>query len=202
MPLNKPLYVIITFMRTIEELYQFARQELASTATRPVAPTDILYLFDQWPFLQIVNADYASYSEESALNVVRAKTGWDVQDFGDAMATSPGRLLFGGYRHGDEDDESGGGVAVGTIVKQAVDTCYEMIAMAEQKGWGGVLLIDGHPLMQWAAWMHCQQLGYNLQGYEPSAEDYRKVAYLQNAEEHLANYRRDPDLDFHPELII
>lgn len=137
----------------------------------PISGSDILYLFDRWPFLQIVNADYASYGEPT-FEVKRLDCGWDLQYFGDAMSASPGRFLFGKRRseYTDEDDETGGG----TIVNQAVSAAYQMIQWAKEFGWGGVLLVDGHPLMQWAAWANSLNLGLPFDGYVPEPQDYEK----------------------------
>lgn len=143
---------------------------------RPLTPKDALYLIDQCPFLQIVNADYATYGEVD-FKVVRLESGWDLHHYGDAMSASPGRLLFGfGARHsedGKDDDEGSGGK--GTIIKQAVDAAMQMVELAIEKNWGGIMAVDGHPLMLWAAWMKCNELGYTLQGFTPAETDYLRL---------------------------
>src|SRR3990167_1220609 len=69
-------------------------QEVDITSVRD---SDILYLFEQWQFLQVVE----SGGEVPALEkpqILTAKSGWSVVNYGDAMATSPGKWIFrGGY---------------------------------------------------------------------------------------------------------
>lgn len=153
-------------------------QQMESGVSRSVTPSDVLYLFDRMPFLQIVNADAETY-QEPHFNIVRAKTQWDVQDYGDAMAASPGRFLFNGtYVAAQEDDDESGGGSVngghGTIVNQAVLTAQEMVDMAQAASWGGVLIVDGHPLMQWAAWSHARKIGLYLEGFDSEQVDVEK----------------------------
>ena len=153
---------------------------------RPLTPKDALYLIDQCPFLQIVNADYATYGEVD-FKVVRLKSGWDLHHYGDAMSASPGRLLFGlGARHsedGTDDDEGSGGK--GTIVKQAVDAAMQMVELAIEKNWGGIMAVDGHPLMLWAAWVKCSESGLTLQGYTPTDTDYLRLGRAEMTPEQI-----------------
>ncbi len=90
------------------------------------------------------------------------------------MSSSPGQLLFAG---GDfrllleDEDGSDGGIinpGKGTLVKQAFDTAAEMIRLAQQFQWRGVEIVDGHPLMQWAAWMQTEDDAYPMTGFNPT----------------------------------
>lgn len=158
-------------------------------ALRSISVEEILYLLDRCPFLQIVSMGQALPFEEPQF--ITAKTGWVIHHYGDAMSSSPGELLFGG---GDfrillnDDDDDGGDTGIvnpgkGTIIRQAFDTAGEMIALAKQLGWAGVKLVDGHPLMMWAAWMQATDEGYPLEGYEPSEKDRKKRGRIKRSQQ-------------------
>lgn len=166
---------------------------------RPITDDDILYLLDRCPFLQIVSSGSAAPLPE--VELLTAKTNWVIHYYGDAMSSSPGKLLFqGGDFHillqDDDDDDDGGGPinpGKGTIWKQAFDTAQEMMALAQKLGWAGVKIIDGHPFMQWAAWMYAQDEQMNLEGYEPDKEAHNKRRRIKRSEiEDLAQ------VDIHP----
>ena len=181
----------------IAKVQRYIQDNFAKVEARATTPGDVLYVLNQCPFLQIVNADYSTYGEVN-FKVHRAKSGWDIHDYGDALSVSLGELLYGGKRSEKEDDDEGGdsgiggldGKGTGTIVKQAVDTTIEMVQMAIDRGWGGLLLIDGHPLMQWAAWMDSYDKGFILQGYEATQQDFEKRERILRIEEFLDSYRQ------------
>ncbi len=160
--------------------------------------SDVLYLLDHFPFLQMVDGGTAPQST-APLNIITAKSGWNIQDYKDALSSSPGMLLFGGgdFRivlPGEEGDGEGGGVinpGKGTIVNQAVATAFEMIEIAQRYGWASIKLVDGHPLMMWAAWMQALDLNIPLTGYEPSEHDRAKRRRIKRSrtEEQTAFYR-------------
>lgn len=152
-----------------------SRLGLSDVDITQVRPEDILYLADQWQFLQVVelSGEKAAYENPK---VIKLNSGWDLIDYGNAMATSPGKLLFGGgFSSGNDDDESGGG-GHGTIVKQSFDSACELIQLAQNNNWKGVLIIDGHPNMQRAAWMEAVKIGVRLDGYtaDVAAEKTRR----------------------------
>lgn len=143
------------------------RLGLANVDITQVRPEDILYLADRWQFLQVVESTgkHDAYDEPK---FIEASSGWTIIDYGNAMCTSPGKLMFGGYRS-DDDDEGGGSGGVnpghGTIFKQAFDSAAAIIQLAKEYGWKGVLIIDGHPYMQRAAWTEAVKIGVRLEGY-------------------------------------
>ena len=158
---------------------------------RPITTEDLLYLLDRCPFLQIVSSGSASTLPE--VELVTAKTNWVIHYYGDAMSSSPGKLLFqGGDFHillqDDDDDDDGGdgggpiNPGKGTIWKQAFDTAQEMMALAQKFGWAGVKIIDGHPFMQWAAWMYAQDEQMNLEGYQPDKEAHNNRRRIKRSE--------------------
>lgn len=139
---------------------------------RPLTSEDILYLINQCPFLQIIRiGDPVPLPN---VELITAKTNWVIQHYGDAMSSSPGKLLFQGgnfHLHSGDDGGGDGGSIInpgkGTIQKQAFDTAQEMMALAKKWGWTGVKIVDGHFIMQWAAWMYAEDEEIHLEGYNP-----------------------------------
>ena len=167
-------------------------------ALRSLSPEEIIYLFDHCPFLQLVSTGNAAPLDTPTL--ITAASGWTIHHYGDAMSSSPGSLLFAGGQFrillDDDDDDGGSGIInpdKGTIVKQTFDTAAEMIALAQQFGWAGVKLIDGHPLMLWAAWMKASDEAYPLEGYEPTKKDRKKRERIKRSDiEDLAQMKIRP----------
>lgn len=146
-----------------------------------IRPEDIQFLLNRYPFLQLISTA-ANFSGGVEVEFHTAESGWVIQDYGDALSSSPGEYLYG---YGDpykkeEDDEGGEGgnaefpAGKGTIINQAVMTAQEMIALALVKGWPGVSIVSGAPLMQWAAWMAASEYNLSLEGFEPSKLDEAK----------------------------
>lgn len=153
-------------------------EELQQNVFRTISAEEILYLLDRCPFLQMVcsNAEI----EPHAVEIMPAATNWPIHNYGDAMSSSPGPLLYnsGFYRtrREEDDDEGGSGIVTlgsGTIVKQAWDTACEMVALAKHLNWAGVILVDGHPLMRRAAWLKAMQIGLRVEGFEPNTQDLK-----------------------------
>jgi len=138
------------------------RLGLTETDIMQVRPEDILYFLDRWQFLQIVEStgQREPYAEPT---FIEANSGWTIIDYGNAMCTSPGKLIFGLGGSSEDDEEGGGGH--GTIFKQAFDSAAEMIRLAQEHGWKGVTIVDGHPDMQRAAWVEAVKRGVRLEGY-------------------------------------
>lgn len=141
----------------------------------PIKHEDVLYLLTRYPFLQIISTD-PNFTADMEPKFITAQSGWTIHDYGDAMSTSLGPLLFG---NNNEDDEGGSGstelnAGKGTVINQAVLAAQEMIALAIQKGWPGVEIIAGSSLMQWAAWMMAEDNKFTLVGFEPTAKDKQK----------------------------
>lgn len=162
-----------------------------------VRTTDILYLADNWQFLQVVEISGTRETLPTPECII-AKSGWTIINYGDAMATSPGKWIFrGGYFQWTEnmdeaDDDGSGGRGIvnpkhGTIHKQAFDSAAEIIQLAQQFGWQGVQIVDGHPNMQRAAWVEACRIGVRLDGYIPDmqAEKQRRRIVSGSVEEML-----------------
>lgn len=149
---------------------------------------DVEFLLNRYPFLQMVSTD-PSFAEEIKPVFITADSGWVMHDYGDAMSSSPGDKLYGNYsdaasKEGAEGGEGGAGssgifAGKGTIINQAVMTAQEMIALAVKKGWPGVEIVAGTPLMQWAAWMAAEDYQLKLEGFTPSKSDKAKRARVR-----------------------
>jgi len=145
---------------------------------RQITPEEIEYLLDRCPFLQIVGPE--TLETPGAVKIIRASSGWDIHDYGDAMSSSPGSLLFGGgdfriYLSEIEANEGGSLInpGKGTLVNQAFMTAREMIEIANSRGWSIVTIVDGHRIMKRAAWIQAEILGLVIDGFEPTEEDKR-----------------------------
>lgn len=155
-----------------------------------VRDSDILYLAKQWQFLQLVELSGERPHHETP-ELIDAKSGWTIINYNDAMATSPGKYIFrGGYYQWTDnaDDEGDGGIVNpkhGTIVKQAFDSAIEMIQLAKEWGWAGVMIVDGHPDMQRAAWVEGCRIGVRVDGYQADmqAEKQRRRIVSDSIEE-------------------
>ena len=177
-----------------------ARLGLVEPDVTQVRSSDILYLAKHWQFLQIVEGSGAVKPLEKP-EFIEAKSGWTIINFGDAMATSPGKYLYGGgyfgIRSDDDDEDEGGGIVnpkKGTIFKQAFDSAAEMIQLAKELGWNGVQIVDGHPDMQRAAWVEACRIGVRLDGYQPDmiAEKTRRRIVSQSIDEMHAALKGTP----------
>lgn len=169
----------------------------------PITPENVEYLINKYSFLQLINP-IALFAEEIVPEFVTAQSGWTIHDYGDALASSPGEYLYGGadyatinkqFLHqlesnkegeaGGDDGDGGDGLPVinpgkGTIIKQAYDTAYDMIALAIEREWKGIKLVDGSPFMKWAGWAISKNRGLSVEGYDPTEKDEerRERAYL------------------------
>lgn len=157
---------------------------------REISPEEIQYLLDRCPFLQIVGPTTELEPEE--VKIIQSESGWDIHDYGDAISSSPGRLLFGGgnFRiYLDDEDEGGSGGDIinpgkGTIRNQAFVTASEMVLMAHERGWDHFTIVDGHLLMKRAAWIKASEQGMTVDGFEPTAEDEKiRDRVLQSGED-------------------
>lgn len=144
--------------------------------SRPITMQDVQYLYDHYPFLQLLSID-PHFDAGVDPKFITVSSNWIVHDYGDALCSSPGRFLYGGYVDEDEEGGTEGGSAnpgKGTIVKQAVDTATEMVSIAIEKGWPGIDIIDGHELMKWAAWNEAQNHNMVMNGYEPDEAAHKR----------------------------
>lgn len=154
---------------------------------RPVTPEEIHYFLDRWPFLQILSGNEVDAFDEVE-RVTARRSGWTILNYGDAITTSPGAFLFGGGDftiHLDGDGGEGGDIVnpgKGTVWRQAYLTTQEMVSLAQSLGWQSVHVVDGHPLMKWAAWMHTMDNDMGITGFEPSEKDQKRRERVRRSE--------------------
>jgi hypothetical protein len=152
-----------------------------SALNRPITQRDVQFLVNQYPFLQLISTD-PEVSGVTEPHFITALSGWVIHDYGIALSSSPGDYLLGVYSplHAGvgEDEEGGGGGAIelgkGTVVNQGIVTATQMIALAIEKEWPGVEVVDGTYLMKLAAWMAAEDREYKLLGFEATEKDKAK----------------------------
>ncbi len=174
-------------MKNINEQVEQALQELGMSGAdhwkQRISARDVVYLLDHCPFLEISDPRQQPPAQDiQPLKIVTARSGWKIHDFKNMLSSSPGELLYGNPNEEDEGGGSGGRFPkAGTLINQAVITAFEMIEIAERHGWPGIQLVDGHPLMVWAAWVQTLDSGMEIEGYTPTAKDYAKWRRLKSA---------------------
>lgn len=163
-----------------------ARLGLSAPDVSGVSDTDILYIAERWQFLQVIESGGTIPAFEEP-QLLTAKSGWTIINYGDAMATSPGKYIFrGGYFQWTDNpnDTDDGGIVnpgKGTIHKQAFDSACEIIQLAKELGWRGVQIVDGHPNMQRAAWVEACRIGVRMDGFVPDVEAEKKRRRIVSA---------------------
>lgn len=175
----------------IEDIQQALEKKLLLPKVkwgRPITHEDIAYLLAHCPFLQIVNVNAGESDSLPKPRLIRARSGWIIHYYGDAMSSSPGEWLLGGgdFRMLLGDQAQNTAIinpGKGTIHKQAFDTAQEMIELVKQYGWPGIRIVDGHPSMRWAAWMKATDEEMSLTGYAPTPEEEEKRALLKRPPE-------------------
>ena len=154
----------------------------------------ISYLLNLYPFLQIVNTN-ALFLDEVVPQFIKAKNGWVIHDYGDAISSSPNNLYSSADYHSllslinglddNKDEEGGEGSETlkpegkGTIIKQAHDTAQEMVELCLQKGWPGIKIVAGSPVMQWAAWKTAEEYGMEVLGFTADKQAVRRKNRLK-----------------------
>ena len=152
-------------------------EDLESMMIRGVSVSDVMYLLSRYPFVQLVDGgDNATVFEH--VKIVKTPKGFDICHYGDSMASSAGRLMFGrghasrGQDQGD-DGEGGSGLDVGTIVRQRYITAQHMIELALEQEWASVHVVDGYHDMARDVWIEGQRQGMMVTGFLPSEQDER-----------------------------
>ena len=175
--------------------------ELKGVWERDISADDILFILNTFPFLQIVSSNASHILPKRRF--IAAQSGWTIYDYGDALTASPGWLLFrgGDYRidnlpvdlqelhDGDKNPYTEFNAGKGSVIKQTVDTAAEMIYVAIKRKWAGANVVDGHPLMMWAAWMMAEDQDFQLHGYRPSEQDWAKRRILRRTGEEVDEVR-------------
>lgn len=168
--------------------------DLKPTFLWDLKPSDIKYLYNKFPYLQVVDTRVEVSPPPNPTFIKADPSGWTIFDYGNAMCASPGLLLWGG---GDFSIETEGDPSTqvinagkGTLVNQAYETAIEMIRIADERGWEGLLIVDGHPLMKWAAWVEAYDRGFVIEGYEPLDGDFERRHKLRRKKEEEEELRQ------------
>lgn len=168
-------------------------QKLTTQATsRAVTYEEFYYLLGRFPALVVRNTAVESFRYHHKPDIIKSRSHWDILDFGDVIATSPGRLLWGAYKADIEEDSKQQGAegaghfhpensssaaaqniikGTGTLVQQYVDAAYDVMTLAVEKGWPAAQIIHGFYGMIRAAWIAAQGLQFRLEGFMPTVND-------------------------------
>ena len=115
---------------------------------------EFYYLLGRYPFLDLHHpADFTSVNGRSP-EIISIQGGWEIQDFGDWIKTSPGLVPYEGFN-------------------QMLDMAEEMILLAIAKGWPAVYVDGGFYHMVRAAWVAAGLLDFPFEGFDPSYSDLR-----------------------------
>jgi hypothetical protein len=175
-----PFWAEFRALLSKDEIPESLYENLVSYAQeRAVTYEEFYYLLSRYPFLDIHHPDGYAPLEQRQPVIIKAKSGWDILDYGDRLRTSPGLFMYGAYsksgrRQADDDGDSGGGdwvKSTGTLVQQFADTAYEVIALAIHKGWPAAQVYSGFYGMIRAAWIAAESKHFLLQGFDPTVND-------------------------------
>ena len=180
--------------QAIDQAKERLKEADASNWSYEISPDEVEALLNRLPFLQITNADL-EVEYEREVTFIRSKSGWLMHDYWDALAASPGEHMYN-LDMIDADDEDGSGRSgvgmppgVGTIIKQAFDTAEQMVALAKQRNWKAVYIVDGHRRMKWATWVAAQAAGIEVIGFEPNEKERDRLYRLRRNEEAIDKLR-------------
>ena len=140
-----------------------------------IRPGDINYLCDYvYPYVQIASPAHSLSNVKP--NIIEAKNGWKIIDYGDVLNVSA--------LHGKESYAGSG-----TIVKQQFDVAFEIVELAKQRHWGSggdggtdgegqlrptvVQILGGTPMMKRFSWFAAETLGIKLEGFKPTPEEHK-----------------------------
>jgi hypothetical protein len=165
---------------------------------RPISKTDIDYILEHWPFLEIENPTPEEDEEREEVDFFTAMSGWLIHDYPNMIASSPGIFLFGGgYYYVDWGDENEGSDAAewvnrgivnpkkGTIINQMFLTGVDMVNLALYHKWKDIRIVGGHPRMKWAAWVHAKKNNMSVLGYQPTEKEIKKAKRLAKSREEM-----------------
>ncbi len=168
--------------------------DIDEVSKRGVTVEDLLWILDRFPFVQLTDGEKKAEPLPEVEVRSAPSSGWDIHNYGNAMSSSPGRLLFGSSSSDDSgDDEGSGGLQVfGTIVRQRYMTARDMVALAIDQGWGAVYVVDGHPKMMRDIWIESQAQGITVIGYKPTEADIATRDRIQLSADALVAKRSSP----------
>jgi len=174
-------------------------QKLTSQArSRAVTYEEFYYLLGRYPALVVRNVEAEDFPHHRKPQIIKSRSHWDILDFGNWIATSPGRLLWGAYseytekgerpvaeatgRYEPETSNNTGAQRVikgtGTLVQQYVDSAYDVMALAVEKDWPAAQIIHGFYGMIRAAWIAAEGLRFRLEGFTPTVNDQVVLSWV------------------------
>lgn len=162
----------------VDALQLELRKAKANIFNREITQQELYYLLGRYPYLELCDADYPYVDKAKGLEIITAKTGWKIYNYGSVIASGCHELmalLLSEEHHkrekrlSKEDDEGSGS---GTIIRQYSETAMEMMALAKSLGWRMAEVVAGYYSMQRMAWVAGEAMGYPLKGFHPTQEDY------------------------------
>lgn len=170
-------------------------KQVQQVMARAVTHEDVEYVCNHvYPYLQIINTGTA-YSEDYSLQFILLPNHWVIYDYGDALSTAVSHFYRKSENEEGGEDGEGGEGGVGTIIKQQFDTIFIMIQEAKTKGWTAIEIIGGTELMKSYAWICAQELGINIEGYTPTADDYRRQKLVHHEREVAKETKKERELN-------
>jgi hypothetical protein len=160
---------------------------LAIDWTKPPTRQQVAALLRLYPFIQVVSSEM-EHRDQIIPQFKKARTGWLIHDYDQAMSVSLGQFLFqppgvGSALEAEEDREGGGEGDIaprGGLMQQTFDTADALVAYAIEKGWPGIQVVSGTEFMTWSLWMAAEDRGYKMVGYEASMSDKKKRLRVLN----------------------
>jgi hypothetical protein len=153
---------------------------------RKLSNTELEYMFDRFTHIQIATPNKPSLPSHNPPKIVTSRSGWAILNYGNAIASSPGKYLFnyaGLPQYNDmvksgmikkKDDEDEGGTDIGTLGKQRFITAEDIISEALENGWESIHIVDGDPNFIWAIWALAEENGLGVTGYDFSKSDMER----------------------------
>lgn len=152
----------------------------ADVFRRELTIFEFQYLLSRFPYIELANTVNNSRidSLKQAPEPRQTQSGWLLYDKDDYLLAGPGRLRLGGYNgalaEGEDDEDSGGG---GTLLWQGIRTVQELMALANAR-WEGLMILGGHYPLQRYAWMVALDSGLAVEGFQPMVDDINQHAYI------------------------
>ena len=146
-------------------------------SSRAITYEEFYYLLGRFPSLVVRHPDIADFPENQKPITIRSRSNWDILDYGDWVATAPGKLLWGAYREGNAENQQiikGSG----TLVQQYVDAAYDVMALVADKGWPAAQVVHGFYGMIRAAWIASESLQFRLEGFSPTVNDQVVLSWV------------------------
>jgi len=171
---------------------------------REITEQDIEYLKNIYPYVRIMNPNAINISTKN-LKKTEATTGWQIFDYGNFIAISPGKKLYQSQgnqefiksilmktrpnkteENSSDDDGDGGTIFLpeaGTILQQTIDTIAEIIQQGIDKKWPYFKIYDGTEKMKKLTWKKNKKQGWLVEGYNPTEQDEKLLEKLRSLDE-------------------